>query len=305
MQRRQPRQQFPKSQGKTLAPSQSASSSGGFPRRQDDSSSSAVDKNTKQEKPVKRGSVNQATADASACITDDEKVVERVKRGLQRPMLEGPTSSEAAAVERGPMRGNEEGTGAPTESSSTNREEQVEDLESRFEIITKERLGTQQRIDALKQTLSVLQDPSEASGAEKSESDKVAAAIFANVLDVELGNDSGTYVEAVQSSDATVAPGGGGEGPVMHVVGEILGAPEPTVGESEPNVSTASHSGVPQPTHSVATTDDPKPTNVNQAEQTGSTVGPSPPSSSAVPGTATKVGRPKRQLAASFARNTS
>ena len=280
------------------------------------------------------------TTAVTAPITDDEKVVERAKRGLQDSEPDDPnvTSNEMATVTQEPRREEEGGEGSATSSTTVNALfEHFETVEKRFEAVEKERTETQDRIASLKQTLSVLQEPSAQTEGGGGISDTVAKAAILSALDVEVEDDSGSYMEPVQSSDATVAPDGGGV--VVHVVGEILGGEggggteptadqsgrhmvgellggeggggtEPTTDQSGPNISTGDQSGTDTVPHGVATTDNPlvpKPTKLDQTVPQSSSTGASPPSTSAttVPSTAVKTGRQKRQLAASFARSTS
>lgn len=299
----------------------------------------------KQEKPVEQQPATVATRTTTtavtAPITDDEKVVERAKRGLQDPDDTNVTSNETATVTQEPQREEEGREGSATSSTTVNALfEHFETVEKRFEAVEKERTETQDRIASLKQTLSVLQEPSaqtEGVGGGGGISDTVAKAAILSALDVEVEDNSGLYVEPVQSSDATVAPDGGGA--VVHVVGEILGGEggggteptadqsgchmvgeilggeggggtEPTADQSGPNISAGDQSGTDTVPHGVATTDNPlvpKPTKLDQTVPKSSSTGASPPSTSAatVPSTAVKTGRQKRQLAASFARSTS
>ena len=270
----------------------------------------------KLDKPVKRESPSP-TVTSSTCITDDEKV-EEAKRGLHASANENPPVSEsdtdAGSVSRESDKEEEEERADADATTSAN----VEVLFERDQI--EEKMETQQTGDSLLQTVSVVQDSAtqvEGDGKTESEGvdDAMVKAAILSALEVGVEDDSGTYVEPVQSSDAA-APDGGGVGAVVHVVGDILGGeggggdPRPITDQSEPNSSTGIESGSSVDPTVVGTTPEPQvpnPTNLDQTSQTSSpTESPSSPtaSASAVPCTAVKTGRSKRQLAASFVRNT-
>ena len=290
------------------------------PRQKKRPSSGGKDKNVKREKPVQQeSSPSKAATAVSAPITDDEKVVERAKLGLQGGETErqtGQPDKEAAAITQDSGRGGEEEGQAEASGDIDELLEHVETFEINFEAVEKERTETEERIASLKQTLSVLQKP--VAGVEGGGGDAVAKAAILSALEVTVEDDSGAYMEPVQSSDATVAPDGGEEGVVVHVVGEILGGDggggaEPPVDESEPNASTVVQSGTnaasPGQDGSGTTNSPPQVAKADQTGQTSSSTEASPTSSSTsnVPSTAVKTtGRPKmRQLAASFSRSTS
>ena len=270
----------------------------------------------KREKPVEQEPSPSHTATAvSAPITDDEKVVERAKLGLQGQRSTAPPDEGATALTQESEREGEGEEGGQVEHSGSidNRMERVEMVEKCVEAAEKDRMEAQEKISSLKQTLSVVQKPIVQMEGTGGGGDMVAKAAILSALEVEVEDDSSTYVVPEQSSDAAVAPDGGGEGVVVHVVGEILGGgvgggAEPTADQSEPNVSTVVQSGTntTPPAHGVVTADSPRvpnQANVDQTVQTSSSTEASP--ATTVPSMAVKTGRQKRQLAASFSRSTS
>ena len=284
------------------------------PRQKKRPSSGGKDKNVKREKPVEQEPLpSHAPTAVSAPITDDEKVVERAKLGLQGQRSTAPPDEGATALTQ-ESEGEGEGEERGQVEHSGSIENRIEHVEMVIEAAEKDRMEAQEKIASLKQTLSVVQKPivqMEGTGGEGGVGDMVANAAILSALEVEVEDDSGTYVVAEQPSDAAVVPDGGGEGVVVHVVGEILsvgGGAEPTADQSEPDVSTVVQSGTntTPPAHGVVTADSPRvpnQANVDQTVQTSSSTEASP--ASTVPSTAVKMGRQKRQLAASFSRSTS
>ena len=223
-------------------------------------------------KPAKQGSVDAGEEGAtSACITDDEKVVEKAKQSLQSPLKgeNGKEEAEQIGLDPNSSQGDSK-RGAESDALSVEPADQVvtgleERMVERLETAHREGLETQQRIARLTQTLAVMQDPilpphvvfsmqTTAEGSGEETADSIAHAAIASALEADVKDNDGQYLEPVQSSDALI-PGGGGVAGVVHVVGEILGGGGVPTDPSHPHISQGGRDPVPQ-SHSYPTTDD-------------------------------------------------
>lgn len=303
---------------------------------------SETDKGTKlagAQKPTT--SEKTATSATSACITDDEKVRAEKQKQQQKQQQQCGGATAPEGPEDGPEDGLK-GTSDIDERKKV--EEEEEDKEEVMEVassdteIDRERknaLDLHQKLSNLKEMLSVLQDPaanmaenSQKEGGGGERKDVIAEAAIVSALELKEEEEEGMedYVESVQASDAAVGQS------EVHVVGEILGggagggAGKPLQDQIVPNTTTANQTDPPDttaeqqsipPLYSTSTTDDvamETTTTDQDAKDEGEIIDtissdPSPPTTSAgdegSSGAGVKtVGRPKRQLAASFARNT-